>query len=89
VGELIATLTGFALFLQNPVYRAQRTVINTLVQQGSEYPPASDPESVAPVRVQTAARPDRLTVLPAEAGWVCGATESEADVLSDTPSIMD
>jgi hypothetical protein len=37
VGELTATLTGFALFIQYPVHRAQGTVINALVQQGSEY----------------------------------------------------
>ena len=37
VGELIAALTSFTLFIQDPVHRAQRTVIDALVQQRGEY----------------------------------------------------
>ncbi len=37
MGELIATLTSFTLFFQNPVNRAQRAVINTLVQESRIY----------------------------------------------------
>src|SRR5664279_5772711 len=36
MGELIPTLTGFTLLSQNPVHRAERAVIDALVEQGGE-----------------------------------------------------
>jgi len=36
MGELITTFTSFTLLFQNPVHRAERAVIDALVQQGGE-----------------------------------------------------